>query len=294
MTRLRHLGPLAGFIAALAIVAAPRVATAETVCELDPITREQRCYVRADPTPTEIVTLGGGGVGARLPLQWIRFFFATADDVRVFPSGPTICVTRDSTGNLVEVGAWYWVSLINTETGEQLFIDSICVMPGEPPPAPPPPPPTEGEFREAAEALLRLDTLLNPRAEFGGITGVETWLWCVDPGAVPVSVGPLRGWTASASMSPVEFYWRVDGVESWSASASSCGSESDPPATWMPETMGDYSVTGGATWAGTWTLSWNGIPLGTFVLGPFDFDSAPVAYPVDEFVGELEPDPRTR
>jgi hypothetical protein len=60
----------------------------------------------------------------------------------------------------------------------------------------------------------------------------------------------------------------------------------------MPERMGEYSVTAGATWAGTWTLSWNGIALGTFVLGPFDFDSPPVVYPVDEFVGELKPDPR--
>lgn len=292
MMRRWYLALLAGAVAAMWTAGAPRTASAETVCELDPITREQRCYVRTDPKPTETVTFGGAGSGIRLPLMWVRAFFATADDVRVFPGGPTLCVTRDAGGNLVEVGAWYWVSLINTETNEQLFIDSICVMPGELPPPPPPPPPTEGEFREAAEALLTLRTLLSPRAEFGGITGVETWLWCVDPGVVPVNVGPVRGWTAAASMSPVEFYWRVEGVDSWSDAATSCGSESNPPATWTPETMGAYTMTGGATWAGTWTLSWNGIALGTFVLGPFDFDSTPVDYPVDEFVGELKPDPR--
>src|SRR5690606_942483 len=137
-------------LAALWISDRPR-ASAETICALDPITREQRCYVRADPTPTRTVPIGGGTSGVRLPLVWIRAFFATADDVRVFPTGPTLCVTRDGAGNLVEVGAWYWVSLINTETNEQVFIESICVMPGELPPPPPPPPPTEGEFREAAE-----------------------------------------------------------------------------------------------------------------------------------------------
>jgi hypothetical protein len=290
MRRLCALLAIAAIAVNLGMLCRGDPALAGRECRVDPVTGDVHCWITADPVPDTVVEISGGGDGARLPLQWVRVFFAMGNDDRF--SVDLSCGTRDAAGNTVSVGAWYWVALYNTETGEQLYLDDICVLPGNPLPAPPPPPPSPGEFREAAEGLLRLETLLNPRAEFGGITGVETWLWCVDPGAVPVSVGPVRGWTASAAMSSVEFYWRVDGVEAWSGSATSCGSQGDPPATWMPERMGDYTVTGGATWAGTWTLSWNGIAMGTFVLGPFDFDSAPVDYPVAEFVGELKPDPR--
>jgi hypothetical protein len=290
MQRLGSLISLTAVVLALAVMGAHESSFAARECRVDPVTGDVRCWITADPAPDAAVTIGGGGEGARLPLQWVRVFFAMGDDQRF--SSTLTCGTTDGAGNTESVGAWYWVALINTETGEQVYLDNICVLPGEPLPAPPSPPPSPGEFREAAVGLLRLETSLNPRAEFGGITGVETWLWCVDPGAVPVTVGPLRGWTATASMVPVEFYWRVEGVESWSESSTSCGSEADPPATRMPERMGDYTMTGGATWAGTWILAWNGTVLGTFVLGPFDFDSAPVAYAVDEFVGELKPDPR--
>ena len=57
----------------------------------------------------------------------------------------------------------------------------------------------------------------------------------------------------------------------------------------MPETMGPYSVTLTSTWAGTWTLAYNGFPAGTFPLGPFDFAAPAVAYPVGEYRGVLTP-----
>lgn len=290
MRHLHALSVVAGLAATFGMLRCGDPVAAGRECRVNPVTGDVHCWITTNPMPDAVVEIPGGGDGARLPLQWVRKFWAMGNDERI--SSDLTCGTRDAAGNTASVGAWYLVALFNTETGEQLYLDNICVLPGDPLPTPPPPPPSPGEFREAAETLLTLRTLLNPRAEFGGITGLETWLWCVDPGAVPVSVGPLRGWTASASMSPVEFYWRVDGVEAWSGVSTSCGSEADPPQRWKPETMGQYTMTGGATWAGTWSLSWNGIGLGTFVLGPFDFDSAPVGYPVAEFVGELKPDPR--
>ena len=57
----------------------------------------------------------------------------------------------------------------------------------------------------------------------------------------------------------------------------------------MPETMGPYSVTLTSTWAGTWTLAYNGLPAGDFPLGPFSFAAAAVPYPVDEYRGVLTP-----
>ena len=78
---------------------------------------------------------------------------------------------------------------------------------------PPPPPPSEAEFVEAARALLTVSTSLNPRPDIGGLTGLDTWLWCDDPGTVTVGVA-LRGWTASATMDAVEYMLvdRRDGV----------------------------------------------------------------------------------
>ena len=55
----------------------------------------------------------------------------------------------------------------------------------------------------------------------------------------------------------------------------------------MPETKGPYSVTLTSTWAGDWTLAYNGLPAGTFPLGPFDFAAPTVPYPVSEYRGRL-------
>jgi hypothetical protein len=51
--------------------------------------------------------------------------------------------------------------------------------------------------------------------------------------------------------------------------------------------MGQYVVALTATWAGSWDLTWNGIPMGTFPLGPAAFMSPVEMYPVDEYRGEL-------
>jgi len=90
---------------------------------------------------------------------------------------------------------------------------------------------------------------------------LDTWLWCVSPGEVHVAVA-LRGWTAEATLDPVEFAWTVGGLDSARFRSSSCGSEDSPAGSWMPQTLGGYSVTLTSTWAGSWTLAYNGVPRG--------------------------------
>ena len=124
--------------------------------------------------------------------------------------------------------------------------------------------------------------------EIGGLTGLDTWLWCDHPSTVQVGVS-LRGWTAAATMNAVGYRWSIHGVDSASFSASSCGSEAAPAGTWMPERLGPYSVTLTSSWSGSWTLSYNGVALGSYALGPFDFAAEPLAYPVDEYRGVLTP-----
>ena len=112
------------------------------------------------------------------------------------------------------------VFLRNALTGEQVIAPHlICLFPGDPAPDPPPPPPSQAEFVEAARAALTTQTSVNPSPEIGGLTGLDTWMWCDDPGEVQVGVA-LRGWTAEATMDPVGFKWAVGGVEQRARSTS--------------------------------------------------------------------------
>ena len=251
-------------------------------CTLDPITGDLKCViVLVSNSPLTVDVGAGSGEGAQLPLRWSR----TATDCSAGLGCPvTPCVRLN--GAATEVGVVYLVMLINYETRELLYLRPICVFPGDPLPQPPLPPPSAPEFRLAAAELLKVDSSLNPRPAIGGLTGLETWVWCTDPGVVPVVV-TLRGWTAAAEMTSVEYEWDISGTTSASRTATSCGTERAPAATWMPETKGPHQVAVSATWAGTWTLTWNGIPMGTFVLGPFEIEGAPQSYPVAEYVGVL-------
>ncbi len=186
-----------------------------------------------------------------------------------------------------EFGNVYAVWLENAATGEHVTSPrSVCLFPEDPNPTPPPPPPSPAEFVEAARTVLTVQTSLSPRTEIGGLTGLDTWLWCEDPGDLEVGVA-LRGWTATATMQAVQHAWAIGGTASAGFTSASCGSEASPAASWMPETKGPYSVTLTSTWAGDWTLAYNGLPAGTFPLGPFDFAAPTVPYPVSEYRGRL-------
>jgi len=180
-----------------------------------------------------------------------------------------------------------WVIvLVNTDTGEQLLLDSDCEWPGEDPPTPPPPPPTPEQLAEGNAQALTIDAALSPNVGIGGLTGLESWLWCDDPGRV-VADAELNGWVAAGSVEVVLIGWRVDGPTGTSADTSECGSLEQPAVRWTPETMGEYSVVVTAAWAGTWELTYEGVPMGTYPLGPIYLTSDPVPYPVDEYRGVL-------
>lgn len=259
-----------------ATLVAPAVANAdERTCNLDPVSGLLKCTLVASPAPPLERRLGDD-----LPLVWRRM----AMNVGELIARGIGCVRE--VGDITEIGSGYVVSLVNEATQELLYIDYICQWPGEQPPQPPPPPPTPGELRDANAQVLALDPVASPDPAIGGLTGLDSWFWCEDPGEVATGVN-LRGWTASGQVSLVYVGWSTTGPAGMSQSSTSCGSQESPSVTWTPETKGTYQLTLTSTWAGTWDLSWNGIPVGAFPLGPISLTSAPQPYPVDEYRGEL-------
>ena len=264
----------------LAVLAASlvptRVASAdERTCALDPVSGLLKCTLVASPAPPLTRRLGPD-----LPLVWRRI----AMNVGELIARGIGCVRE--VGGITEIGSGYVVSLVNEATQELLYLDYICQWPGEPPPQPPPAPPTPGELRDANVQVLSLAPSASPAPNIGGLTGLDSWLWCEDPGDVATGV-TLRGWTASGQVGLVYVTWAVEGPSPMEDSSTSCGSEEAPSITWTPQTKGAHSVTLISTWAGTWDLSWNGIPMGAFPLGPISLASPAQPYPVDEYRGEL-------
>ena len=247
----------------------------EKKCVLDQVSGVLECSLVASPAPARTVRLS-----TDLPLVWTRVPF----DVGERTSRGIGCV-RDVAG-IHEIGAGYAISLINTATSEHLYLDHICTWPGELPPEPPPPPPTPAELAEANTRALMVSPVASPAGAIGGLTGLESWFWCDDPGTVATGVS-LRGWIAEGGVEVVQLGWEIDGPGSLVDTSTACGSEEAPSVAWTPATKGDYGVVLTAVWAGTWDLTWNGIPMGTFPLGPISLTSPAQQYPVDEYRGEL-------
>ena len=133
---------------------------------------------------------------------------------------------------------------------------------------------------------MTLQPVLSPSSAIGGLTGLESWLWCSDPGPVSAAV-TLRGWTASGAVNVVQVGWVVDGVSGVARTTSSCGSEAAPSLTWTPQAAGQYSVTLTTVWAGSWDLSFGGAAMGTFPLGPIRLTGPVEPYLIGEYRGEL-------
>lgn len=275
---MRRIGIVAALLA-LVVIGVPSSASATKTCRLDEATGLLYCVLVATPAPDRSVPVGD------TPIRWVRLAWTVQEDI----SRGLGCVRI--VGNTTEIGQAYFVFLENSLTGERLLTRTVCVMPGDPPPQPPTDPPTLGELALAADEVLTLQPSLNPAPEFGGITGLDTWLWCTDPGTVEIVVD-LRGWTADAAVQTVDLDWTIAGVENSELGSRGCGSETEPGGTWQPQAAGDHTVTLAATWAGTWDLTYQGTPMGTFTLGPLTVTSPADDYPVDEFVGVLLPNGR--
>jgi len=267
-----------------ALFCPPRHARAE--CRVDELSGVTTCWLSVPPSPNRATPVGDGRTSA---FVWWSILLYSGGYNPFNPYGESDCRRESVSGatTTYTFGNVYAVQLRTTDGAQVTPYRAVCVFEGtDPQLAPPPPPPTEAEFVEAARKALTVQTSLSPRPEIGGLTGLDTWLWCEDPGTVSIGVA-LRGWTAEASMQAVEFSWAVDGTAAAGFTASGCGSEPDPAATWMPETKGPYSVTLTSTWAGTWVLSYNGFPGGSFPLGPVEFAAPTVPYPVSEYRGRL-------
>ena len=88
-------------------------------CELDPDTGQLKCVLVAQPSPPLSVRLS-----VELPLVWKR---APFNDWEMVARGHGC--TR-STADVTEVGIGYVVTLINTATLDQLYLDYVCEWPG--------------------------------------------------------------------------------------------------------------------------------------------------------------------
>ena len=262
------------------------VAPAERVsaeCRTSPITGRTECWLTSSPRAARRTAIGDGSTSS---FVWVQLSFSADSEFQV-RSGYCTRTVVDGLTTTFEFGNNYAVWLENAATGVRVTSPrSVCLFPEDPNPTPPPPPPSPAEFVEAARTVLSVQTSLSPRTEIGGLTGLDTWLWCEDPGDLQVGVA-LRGWTATATMQDVQHAWAIGGTASAVFNSASCGSEGSPAASWMPEMKGSYSVTLTSTWAGDWTLAYNGLPAGTFPLGPFDFAAPTVPYPVSEYRGRL-------
>jgi hypothetical protein len=283
-------------------VPAGRAAAQEARCKKVGIRVE--CYIK-------VVALPGGPpisvpLGHHVPFVWIR------RHSNGLPGASFTCyreyagVDADGVaGTVQEWGTGWVIIVIDPSTGGTLEnVDSWitfsfdCEFIGEDPPEPPPPPPTPEQVVEAFADALVVRTELNPPAQWGGITGLDTWIWCNTPGAValdpPLTLG---GYTVNATMTPLLYTWHVDGPEGGSSSGPTCGSSPDEDGegaawTWQPQRMGDYTVLFTVDWTMNWSLTYDfgdgpvTLPA-TQYPSPIPVSGAPVAYSVDEFRGVL-------
>jgi hypothetical protein len=176
-----------------------------------------------------------------------------------------------------ERGVRYIDTVTDTRTGAIVSQTGGCEYPGSPAPgggttpAPPPPPPTPDEIWAATPVPLPAFGL-NP--SINGLTGLKTWLWDSSGGAPVTASAAVRGYTSTATASPVHYEWRM-----WQSGdtpnvnpdpvvvSDSPGSESQPAATYMYESHGDFTITITVTWAGTYTYTGSGVGPTTNNLG---------------------------
>jgi hypothetical protein len=268
------------FVAAITLAVAslghPSLAHADSKkCEIDDFSGTLECTLIASPGPPAVVRLS-----QVLPLEWIRMVWTDADGL----SNGRGCVRTNA--GIREIGVAWAVSLRDTETRQQLILETVCEWPGDVPPQPPPRPPTPEQLAQDNARALTLQPALSPPVEIGGLTGLDSWLWCDDPGSVSADA-ELNGWTASGAVDVVKIGWEVDGPTGVVTNTTTCGSPDAPAVSWTPETVGDYRVLVTTVWAGTWDLTYNGIPIGTYPLGPLTLTASAQTYPVDEYRGVL-------
>lgn len=224
--------------------------------------------------PTQVIPVsarsgsGSGGTQAPPPVAWARHYLGDASDPGYGVNSPIVC--QSSTGQKF-AGRPYEDVGTDRATGQVVARQTGCENPAAPTQpgtgatnAPPPPaPPTPAEIW--AHVPLPTPVLaLNP--SINGLTGLPTWLWDPNGGAPVNGTVNLRGYTATATASPIHWEWRMwrpgdtpNVNPSPIVVADRSGTEARPAGTYMYETRGDYTVTLTVTWAGTYTYAGNGV-----------------------------------
>ena len=266
-----------------------------TTCDLS---NSVACLAETEPPPKPVRTNteqpGGSNTTAAIPaspIVWSR------DYIPSIPAGDPPCRRTNETADeiIITYAAQWLVQVTNTDTGELLAIYTYCEWPGEDPPQPPALPEPPGETDLATREILSLEIGVNPPLDgIGGVTQLDTWFWCDDPGTVDVEAR-TSGSVASAEVGISELVWTITGPSGTETrTATSCGTEPDPSgngdgaaATWTPTQTGDHVVTLGATWNGSWTAQlflarFGWVTAGPFPLDPLTITGEPVTYPVVE------------
>lgn len=245
------------------------------------------------PTRTHVETPGGSNTSVAVPaspIVWSRAFIPHTAVVDPVPCQRT---SETATEIVVTYGAIWLIQVTDTETGELLAIYTRCEWPGEDPPQPPPMPQPPGETDVETQEILALEVGINPPVDgFGGLTQLDTWFWCDDPGIVDVEAR-TSGSVAAAQVGITELVWTVTGPSGdTTRTSTTCGTEPDPDgngegaaATWAPTQTGDHTITLGATWEGTWTATldldgYGWVTAGPFDLAPISITGEPLTYPV--------------
>lgn len=246
---------------------------------------------RIDPTTYRLICEADIEVPGLTPIA------ATDEDPAPSSSGtPTATWTRyplpgelcTVPGELIGIGQRYRYTLIDSATGQVLREEIVCVSnsaPADaPPPAPlPPAPPTREELLDATPIP---QPIIEANPSGRGLTGLESWFWAGDSGAVTAAV-TLRGWTVSGTLTADSWTWTTGDGGRYEVSTP--GSPEDPAVRHLWETKDTWSVTLEVSWSGSYTVSGFGTTL--VVDGLVAEDSTTVDYPVVEVRAVLDDEP---
>ena len=247
------------------------------------------------PTVVRVEEPGGSNSSVTVPatpIVWNRYYIP-----RTAMIDPPPCRRERETATeiIVTHGAIWLVQVINSDTGELLAPYVYCEYPGDDPPQPPPMPQPPSEVDNDTQQLLALEIETNPPGDgFGGLTQLDTWLWCNDPGTINVEARTSRS-IATAQVHLTNLTWTITGPSGTETHTSTdCGTEPKPSGTgdgaataWKPTRTGDHLITLDATWNGTWTAQlyldrYGWLTAGPFPLTPLTITNAPLTYPVTE------------
>ncbi|MEZ5298231.1 MAG: hypothetical protein R2697_18760 [Ilumatobacteraceae bacterium] len=143
---------------------------------------------------------------------------------------PLPCRRTNETADeiVITYGAQWLVTVYNTDTGDLLAIYTYCEWPGED---------HRSRLRcrnrrrvrRRPREILALEVGINPPVDgIGGVTQLDTWFWCDDPGIVDVEAR-TTGSVASAAVGISELVWTITGPSGTETrTATTCGIEPDP------------------------------------------------------------------